>query len=95
MEGYLSKAPDGALVYDASEVDYGKCAIEAISGPMSNVELETGMMETGKWPPQPEPYDPARAKALTYVAVDVKVARMKLIGAKVGKVVNHQIVWEE
>lgn|SRR5574337_180447 len=113
LEGYLSEAQDGTLIYDALEADQGAYVDFVIKGPMVDPTLPEGAISKfgsqdkaallGMLPALSGAFIPVAVLALAdigsmdFVAPDVYVQmlREKVPGAKVGKVHNHQVVWEE
>ncbi len=99
IEGYLSEAPEGCPVYDASEADAASFISFVVSGPMVNHDLASGQVSRWMAPRETREDFGAVTEDLTgldYVAVDVYLAllRAKVPGVKIGKVSGVGIAWE-
>jgi len=95
---YASEAIDGALVYDASNVEYSTYSAFVIRGPMVNPGLPAGMIR--KMLDTPRKFEPAVDRigngiALADVALDVYESFLRQVpGIKFGRIHKGRVLWE-
>ena len=111
LEHYLNEAVDGTLIYDAKEADTRAFTSFVMSGPMVDPTLPAGQISRfgehkallGMLPGLQGEFKTlgimtlAEISSLDYVATDVFMTMLRELvpEVKVGKVVNHHIVWDE
>ncbi len=109
LEHYLSEAEDGTPIYDASEADLAAFCELVIGGPMVQTDLPPGTVSKfgekaamARMLPGLGGEFATIAKAfligmtsLDYVATDIYLGMLRQIpGCKIGKVINHTIMWD-
>src|SRR5262249_41280187 len=111
LEGYVARARDGALVYDADGAEYDAFVDLVISGPMVDVDLPAGAVKRftdgetaarmvdgleGAFKTLAVLAQDARFGGLDYVAVDVYEALLgRVPGVKIGHVRDGVVIWDD
>jgi hypothetical protein len=91
---YVANAVEGAVIIDSNDIPIDTVATLAISGPIPSQELPARTIQRLLSQPETVEAIPNNLKSLDKVSLDIYVDIYREFGAKIGRVVGGDAVWE-